>query len=148
MVLQWTLKTFDELTVNELYKILQLRMEVFIVGQHCIFQDADDKDQKAWHLCAWNNDRLLAYARIFAPGEVYKEASIGRVVNALQVRRTGVGKALMQRAINTVYQLFGRVPIQIGAQLYLQSFYENMGFVQKSDIYLEDNIEHIKMILA
>ncbi len=148
MVLQWTLKTFGELTVNELYKILQLRMEVFIIGQHCIFQDADDKDQKAWHLCAWNNDQLLAYARIFAPGEVYNEASIGRVVNASKVRRTGVGKALMHRPINTVYQLFGRVPIQIGAQLYLQSFYENMGFVQKSDIYLEDNFEHIKMILA
>ncbi|HEX5024840.1 MAG TPA: GNAT family N-acetyltransferase [Agriterribacter sp.] len=148
MLLQWTLKAFDELTVNELYKILQLRVEVFIVGQHCIFQDADDKDQKAWHLCAWKGDQLVAYARIFAPGELYTEASIGRVVNALQVRRTGVGKALMQRAVNIVYQLFGRVPIQIGAQLYLKSFYENMGFVQKSDIYLEDNIEHIKMILA
>jgi len=148
MLLQWTLKTFDELSLNELYKILQLRMEVFIVGQHCIFQDADDKDQKAWHLCAWKEDQLVAYARIFAPGELYHEASIGRVVNAVQVRGNGVGKALMQRAIDTVYQLFGKVPIQIGAQFYLKLFYENMGFVQKSDIYLEDNIEHIKMILA
>ena len=147
MVLQWTLKTFDELTVHELYKIMRLRMEVFIVEQQCAFLDADDNDQKAWHLCAWKENKLVAYTRIFAPGIMYNEAAIGRVVNAPPVRGTGVGKALMERSVLAVYQLFGRIPIKIGAQLYLKKFYESMGFVQDSDIYLEDNIEHIKMIL-
>ena len=147
MQLQWTVKTFDELTVHALYKIMQLRMEVFIVEQQCAFMDADDNDQKAWHLCAWNEEELVAYTRLFAPGAIYKEAAIGRVVNKTSVRGSGIGKALMQRSILTVYQLFGPVPIKIGAQLYLKRFYESMGFVQDSDIYLEDNIEHIKMIL-
>ncbi len=147
MVLQWILKTFDELTVHELYKILQLRMEVFIVEQQCAFLDADDNDQKAWHLCAWKGEKLVACTRLFAPGTMYTEAAIGRVVNAAAVRGTGVGKALMERSVLAVYQLFGRVAIKIGAQLYLKKFYENLGFVQDSDIYLEDNIEHIKMIL-
>ncbi|HRP57768.1 GNAT family N-acetyltransferase [Agriterribacter sp.] len=147
MVLQWKIKTFDELTVHELYKILQLRMQVFVVEQQCAFPDADDNDQKAWHLCAWKEQKLVACARIFAPGAMYREAAIGRVVSAAQVRGTGVGKALMERSVLAVYQLFGRVPIKIGAQLYLKKFYERMGFVQDSDIYLEDNIEHIKMIL-
>lgn len=147
MQLQWTLKTFDELTVHELYKILQLRTKVFIVEQACAFLDADDNDQKAWHLCAWNGEKLAAYARLFAPGIIYREAAIGRVVNAAEIRGTGIGKALVERSILTVYQLFGAVPIRIGAQLYLKKFYESAGFIQDSDIYLEDKIEHIKMIL-
>ena len=148
MALRWTLKTFDELSVHELYKIMQLRMAVFIVEQRCAFLDADDNDQKAWHLCAWNEEALVAYTRLFAPGTMYKEAAIGRVVNAAQVRGSGVGKALMERSVLAVYQLFGPVPIKIGAQLYLKKFYESMGFVQDCGIYLEDNIEHIKMILS
>ena len=147
MQLQWTVKKFEELTVHELYKIMQLRMEVFIVEQQCTFLDADDNDQKAWHLCAWNEEKLVAYTRLFAPGIIYREAAIGRVVNAAAERGTGIGKALMERSILAVYQLFGRVPIKIGAQLYLKKFYESFGFLQDSDIYLEDKIEHIKMIL-
>lgn len=147
MALQWKLKKFDELTAKELYKILQLRMNVFIVEQQCAFLDADDKDQKAWHLCVWKGDELLAYTRLFAPGLMYPEASIGRVVVAKAQRSGGLGKLLMERSILNVYQLFGRTPINIGAQFYLKHFYESLGFIQKSDIYLEDNIEHIKMIL-
>lgn len=147
MQLQWTVKKFDELTVYELYKIMQLRMAVFIVEQQCAFLDADDKDQKAWHLCVWKGEELLAYTRLFAPGLLYPEASIGRVVVAKAQRSGGLGKLLMERSILNVYQLFGRTPIKIGAQFYLKHFYESLGFIQKSDIYLEDNIEHIKMIL-
>ncbi|MBX2922652.1 MAG: GNAT family N-acetyltransferase [Chitinophagaceae bacterium] len=147
MALQWTLMPFEKLSNEKLYKILQLRMEVFIVEQQCAFQDADDKDQKAHHLCAWEGDRLVAYTRILPPGVSYKEASIGRVVNSASVRGSGIGRELMKRSIDAVYQLFGKTPVRIGAQLYLKKFYESFGFVQDSDIYLEDHIEHIKMIL-
>lgn len=147
MLLRWTLQTFDDLTVHELYSILQLRMEVFIVEQQCAFLDADDNDQKAWHLCAWKGTDLIAYTRLFAPGVIYAEAAIGRVVNKRLIRGSGIGKELMQHSISAVYQLFGHTPIRIGAQLYLKKFYESLGFLQDSDIYLEDRIEHIKMIL-
>lgn len=148
MLLKWTLQTFDELSVHELYNILQLRMEVFMVEQRCAYLDADDNDQKAWHLCAWKGNELIAYTRLFAPGTVYPEAAIGRVVNKRSMRGTGIGKELMERSISAVYQLFGRTPIRIGAQLYLKRFYESFGFLKDSDIYLEDRIEHIKMILS
>src|SRR5690606_6145614 len=110
MQLQWTVKTFDELTVHELYKIMQLRMKVFIVEQLRAFLDADDNDQKGWHVCAWSENYLVAYTRLFAPGIMYTEAAIGRVVNAAEIRGTGIGKALMERSVLTVYQLFGRSP--------------------------------------
>ena len=147
MPLQWTIQQFDELNIRELYSILQLRIEVFIVEQQCNFFDTDDNDQKAWHLCAWKDAELVAYSRLFAPGIIYPEAAIGRVVNKRSVRGTGIGKELMKRSIDAVYQLFGRSPIKIGAQLYLKKFYETLGFRQVSDIYLEDRIQHIKMIL-
>jgi len=147
MSLRWTLIPFQELTIDQLYKILQLRIAVFVVEQHCIFQDADDKDRKAWHLCAWDEDKLVAYTRILPPGISYTEASIGRVLTAENVRGRNIGKELMQRSIEAVYQLFGKISIQIGAQLYLQKFYEGFGFKKNSDIYQEDDIPHIKMIL-
>jgi ElaA protein len=147
MQLRWTLTAFNELTIDQLYKIMQLRMAIFVVEQHCIFQDADDKDQHAWHLCGWNDDTLVAYTRLLPPGISYAEASIGRVLNAKSVRGKNVGKALMERSIAAVYQLFGKVPVKIGAQLYLKKFYESFGFTTCSDIYLEDEIEHIKMLL-
>jgi ElaA protein len=147
MPLRWTLIPFHQLTIDQLYKILQLRIAVFVVEQHCIFQDADDKDREAWHLCGWDGDRLVAYTRILPPGISYAEASIGRVLTARTVRGRNIGKELMQRSVEAVYQLFGKTPIQIGAQLYLQQFYEGFGFKKNSDVYQEDNIPHIKMIL-
>lgn len=147
MQLRWTLTAFNELTIDQLYKIMQLRMAVFVVEQHCIFQDADDKDQHAWHLCAWNDEELVAYTRLLPPGISYTEASIGRVLNAKSVRGKNVGKELMERSIEGVYQLFGKGAIKIGAQLYLKKFYEGFGFATCGDIYLEDEIEHIKMLL-
>lgn len=146
MELQWQLKKFEELTPFELYAVLQLRNEVFVVEQNCVFQDADDKDQPSWHLMGWLDHKLVAYTRLVPPGISYTQASIGRVVTAPSVRRFGAGKALMQESIDQLYRLFGTVPIKLGAQFYLKKFYESFDFRQVSDIYLEDGIEHIYMI--
>lgn len=146
MQVQWLLKKFEELTPYQLYAILQLRNEVFVVEQNCVFQDADDKDQQSMHFMGFLNNKLVAYTRLVPPGVAYEEVSIGRVVTSPSVRRSGIGKELMQRSINTIYRLFGEVPIKIGAQLYLKKFYESLGFKQVSEVYLEDGIEHIYMI--
>lgn len=148
MQLHWLLKHFDELTPYQLYAILQLRNEVFVVEQNCVFQDADDKDQDSYHLMGYLDNKLVAYTRLVPAGVSYGEASIGRVVTSPSVRRSGAGKLLMQQSIDSLYTLFGKVPIRIGAQLYLQHFYESFGFERVSDIYLEDGIEHIYMIKA
>ena len=146
MHIHWLLKRFDELSPYQLYAALQLRNAVFVVEQNCIFQDADDRDQNAWHLSGFNDNKLVAYSRIIPPGFMYQEASIGRVVTAPAVRRTGAGKLLMQQSIKSLYNLFGAVPIKLGAQLYLKNFYASFGFQQISDVYLEDGIEHIYML--
>jgi ElaA protein len=148
MELTWTLKKYDELTVPELYALLQLRNEVFVVEQNCPYQDADNKDQKSFHFMGWDNSTLVAYTRIIPQGISYTEASIGRVVTNPRYRGTGAGKQLMQLSISNTLQLFNCTQIKIGAQLYLKKFYENLGFVQCSDTYLEDNIPHIEMLLA
>ncbi|TBR20113.1 MAG: GNAT family N-acetyltransferase [Chitinophagaceae bacterium] len=144
--LNWILKKFDELTVTELYNILHLRSEVFVVEQNCAYQDVDNKDPLTYHLMGWEQNNLVAYTRIIPPGISYKYPSIGRVSTANSVRRTGVGKQLMQLSITHCENLFVNLPIQIGAQLYLKKFYESFDFHQTSDIYLEDGIEHIEMI--
>lgn len=146
MQLHWLLKRFDELTPYQLYAILQLRNEVFVVEQNCVFQDADDKDQQSHHLMGLLDNKLVAYTRLVPAGVAYEQASIGRVVTSPSVRRSGAGKILMQQSIHSLYTLFGKVPIRIGAQLYLQTFYESFGFERISDVYLEDGIEHIYML--
>jgi ElaA protein len=146
MSTQWLLKKFEALTPFELYAILQLRNEVFVVEQNCVFQDADDKDQASWHLMGMQDDKLVAYTRLVPPGVSYAEPSIGRVVTSPQVRGMGIGKELMQRSIDECYRLFGEQPIKIGAQYYLKQFYGSLGFAQVSEIYLEDGIEHIYML--
>ncbi len=143
--MEWLLKKFDELTPHQLYAILQLRNEVFVVEQNCVFQDADDKDPACWHLMGYNGTKLIAYTRLVPPGIIYDIASIGRVVTAPSARATGSGRALMKKSIDAVYELFGEGPIKIGAQLYLKKFYESFGFEQISDTYLEDGIPHIYM---
>jgi len=145
MDIQWILKKFDDLRPQELYSILQLRIEVFIVEQNCPFQDADNKDQAAFHLMGWQGDLLCAYTRIVPPGIAYELPSIGRVVTSPRARKNRVGRLLMERSITETINLFGRMDIRIGAQLYLKKFYISLGFVQSSDIYLEDGIEHIEM---
>jgi ElaA protein len=146
MQIQWLLKKFEELSPYQVYAILQLRNEVFVVEQACVFQDADDKDQLSYHLMGFSDNKLVAYTRLVPAGAIYEQASIGRVVTSPSVRRSGAGKELMQQSIQKVYSLFGHVPIKIGAQLYLKSFYNAFGFKQISDVYLEDGIEHIYML--
>lgn len=149
MQLNWTTKKFDNLTPHELYAIMQLRNEVFVLEQNCIYQDADGKDLHAWHCMGWNEyGQLMAYTRLLPQGISYETPSIGRVVTHADVRRLGAGKELMLRSIETCRKLFGNNNIRIGAQLYLKSFYESFGFVQMGDVYLEDGIEHIEMLLV
>jgi ElaA protein len=145
--LNWICKPFDQLTPKELYAILQLRNAVFVVEQNCVFQDADDKDQSSWHLMGWNDDQLAAYTRLVPAGISYGESSIGRVVICPKMRKSGLGKDLMEKSIAMIYSLWNIQPIRISAQLYLKKFYESFGFQQCSEIYLEDNIEHLSMIL-
>jgi ElaA protein len=142
----WILKPFDELTPKELYNILQLRNEVFIVEQNCPYQDLDNKDLHAFHLMGMQKNKLLAYSRLLAPGISYSESSIGRVVSSPGVRKSGMGKKLMEESILQIKNLFQTDTIRIGAQLYLKKFYESFDFIQQGDVYLEDNIPHIIML--
>jgi ElaA protein len=144
--MHWILKPFIELTPDELYSILQLRNEVFVVEQNCPYQDCDNKDIYAWHLMGKQEYKLIAYARLLAPGISYSESSIGRVVSSPATRKTGMGKKLMHESIQQIRNLFQTDTIRIGAQLYLKAFYESFGFIQDGDIYLEDNIPHIIML--
>lgn len=142
----WILKKFNDLTPKELYDILQLRNEVFIVEQNCPYQDLDNKDLPAWHLMGRKNDKLLAYSRLLAPGISYSESSIGRVVSSPSARKTGMGKQLMDESIIQIRNLFHTDTIRIGAQLYLKKFYESFGFFSDGETYLEDNIPHVQML--
>jgi ElaA protein len=146
-MINWSFKKFDDLTPNELYSVLQLRNEVFVVEQNCVFQDADNKDQDSHHLMGWDNEMLVAYARIVPLGIAYDSfPSIGRVVTSPKLRRSGLGKILMQQSIEHLQKLLGESSIKLGAQLYLKNFYESFGFVQSSEVYMEDGIPHIEMV--
>ncbi|CAN5465131.1 GNAT family N-acetyltransferase [soil metagenome] len=144
--MNWVVKSFEELSNNELYAILKLRCEVFVVEQNCPYLDEDDKDQNSYHLMGWKDDLLAAYTRLLPAGLAFEEASIGRVVTSPKARGAGIGRELMLQSIKQLYNLFGKVPIRIGAQLYLKNFYASLGFEQVSDMYLEDNIPHVKML--
>jgi ElaA protein len=143
----WTCKTFSELTTDELYAILRLRSEVFVLEQNCVFQDMDNKDQRCHHLMGWREGLLAGYSRVIGPGISYVESSIGRIVTSPAARGFGVGRELLRKSIDTIYILYGKQPVRIGAQCYLTKFYESFGFVQKGEIYLEDGIKHIEMLL-
>jgi ElaA protein len=144
--MRWILKHFNDLTPSELYNILQLRNEVFIVEQTCPYQDCDNKDLKAWHLMGLEEERLITYSRLLAPGISYSESSIGRIVSSPSARKRGMGKKLMTESIQQIRNLFQTDIIRIGAQQYLKNFYESFGFVQEGETYLEDNIPHIIML--
>ena len=147
MQLNWIFKKFDELISAELYSIMQLRNEVFVVEQNCVYQDADNKDQSSMHLCGWDEDKLVAYTRIIPQGISYTEPSIGRVVTSPTYRKTGAGRQLMKESISRCFSEFNCTAIKIGAQVYLTTFYQSFGFIQCSSQYLEDGIPHIEMIL-
>ncbi len=142
----WKCKAFDTLTNFELYDIIHLRNEVFVVEQKCIFQDADNKDQQCFHLMGYIESELAAYARLVPAGVSYNYISIGRVVTSPAFRNAGVGKALMEQAIEYCNRLFNKLTIKIGAQLYLKKFYEGFGFRQIGEVYEEDGIDHIYMV--
>lgn len=146
--IHWQCCTFSELTTKQLYAILQARSEVFVVEQNCPYLDPDGADLDCLHLIAWTDDqRLAAYLRIVPPGVTFPEASIGRVITAAFARGSGIGKQLLVKGIAECQAAFPHHPIRIGAQQYLEKFYQSFGFVTASDMYLEDNIPHIEMIL-
>lgn len=143
----WQCSTFDELQGRQLYQILQLRAEVFVIEQDCIYQDMDDNDQQASHLAGYRNDELICYARLLPPGLKYTGASIGRVITRQSVRGEGLGMVLMQQAISHCQQHWPGKGISISAQQHLEKFYQSLGFSTQSDPYDEDGIPHIEMLL-
>jgi len=145
MKLNFKLKSFSELTITELYDILQLRSEVFVVEQDCVYQDIDGKDEKARHLFAYKNKELVAYARLFAPGDYFDDASIGRVVIKESERKYGYGHQLMEAANKAVETHFNTSKIHLSAQQYLIKFYNTHGYQEVGEGYLEDGIPHIGM---
>lgn len=145
-MLTWHLKHFKELTPTELYNVMRVRQEVFIVEQTCPYLDADGKDSYCQHLIGYVDTEIAAYARIVPPHVSYDEPSIGRVLTTAKYRKDGYGRLLMQKAISETINAFGAVDIRIGAQLYLRRFYESFGFVQQGEVYDEDGIDHIIML--
>lgn len=139
-------KRFNGLSINELYELLQLRSEVFVVEQNCVYQDIDGKDDIAWHVLGKKNDRLVAYLRIFEPGDYFKSASIGRVVVAETSRKRGYAKKIMEAAMAHIFESLSEKNITLSAQTYLIPFYEDLGFQTEGKGYLEDGIPHIKMV--
>lgn len=144
-MLQIQIKTFSELSTQELYDILRLRSQVFVVEQDCVYQDIDGKDQKALHILGFKNKNLIAYTRCFKPGDYFSEASIGRVVVAEQERQYKYGYHIMEASINAVKKYFNQTTIIISAQTYLKQFYNNLNFFEFGEEYLEDGIPHVKM---
>jgi ElaA protein len=145
--MQFVLKAYKNLSVDELYEALKLRCAIFVIEQNCNYQDMDDKDQDAYHLLGYEGKQLVAYARLLPQGSSYKEASIGRVVVDQRFRKKGSGIDLMKKAIEESKKLFNTNEIVISAQCYLERFYGNLGFKSEGDSYLEDDIPHIKMRL-
>jgi ElaA protein len=145
MQIDWRIKEFSELTTPELYDIMHIRQVVFVVEQNAAYVDADYKDQKAWHIMAYDKNTLAAYARVIAPGISYEEPCIGRVVNLPPYRRTGLGRTLMQKAIEVLEGKYKTTQCRISAQSYLIPFYTDYGFEVCSEEYLEDGLPHKEM---
>jgi len=143
--MEFLVKSFTELTTSELYQILQLRSEVFVVEQDCVYQDVDGKDQKSLHVFGVKNKKIVAYTRIFKPGDYFKNASIGRVVVAQKERAYGYGHELIKASIQAVQKNYTTLEITISAQTHLKKFYQIHGFVKVGEEYLEDGIPHIEM---
>jgi ElaA protein len=145
MTIEWKIKSFEALSVHELYDLLRLRSEIFVVEQNCVYLDLDGKDKVALHLFGEFEGKIVAHARLFKAGISFENASIGRVTVAADYRDRKWGHDLMREAIAGILFHFGESKITIGAQLYLKKFYESHGFMQTSEMYLEDDIPHIEM---
>jgi len=148
MPISWKTKTFEELSTQELYQILRLRSEVFVVEQNCVYQDIDNKDQKALHLLGIVEGEIIAYSRLFKPGDYFEFSSIGRVVVAEKHRDKNFGHELIDQSILEINHKYNVQNITISAQLYLKKFYESHGFFATSEMYLEDDIPHLEMKIS
>jgi len=146
MEIVFKIKQYNKLSIAEMYSLLQLRSEVFVVEQNCIYQDIDEKDEKAIHVLGYYNGDLAAYSRLFNKGCYFDKTSIGRVVVRSKYRNKKIGHNLMRVSIDVIKKKFNETAIMISAQEYLKKFYESHGFVQASEMYLEDDIPHIQMI--
>ena len=146
VAIEWKLAAFDALRVRELHDVLQLRSEVFVVEQNCVFQDIDGADDQAMHVLGIQNNQLVAYARCFPAGVKFAEATIGRVVTRSLARGSGLGHLLIQQAVSSVCALWGPQPIRIGAQARLKAYYSGHGFVDVGVPYVEDGIDHLEMV--
>lgn len=149
MTIQYQCLTFDELSTTQLYALLALRQEVFIVEQHCPYLDADGQDQLAIHVLGHSTDgRLATYTRLLPAGISYEHyAAIGRVITAPFARGKGLGRPLMEVSLQKLREKWGNVPVKLSAQAHLQAYYGSVGFKPVGDIYLEDGIPHIGMVL-
>ena len=145
-MVQFFSKRFSELTNEELYELLRLRSDVFVVEQECVFLDLDNKDQEAIHVLGKKGSKLVAYTRLFDKQQYYEQASIGRVVVNKDERKFGYGHDLMRFSIDEITNRFQTSDIKIGAQTYLQQFYESHGFKQIGANYIEDGIPHMYMM--
>ncbi len=144
--MKFVVKKFNELNTEELYSILQLRSEVFVVEQDCVYQDIDDKDQIAFHAIGMKENKIIAYARIFDSGDYFIQPSIGRILVKKEQRKFKYGYQLVEESIKYIENNFTEKAILISAQTYLTKFYNSLGFIQQGEGYLEDGIPHIKMI--
>ena len=144
--ISWKFAAFDALSLTELYDLLQLRSEVFVVEQACVFQDMDGADAAALHLLGTSGSQLVAYARCFAAGMKFREASIGRIITRSALRGSGAGHRLVRHAIDSITQQWGPQAIRIGAQARLEHFYRQHGFEKTGEPYIEDGIPHIEML--
>lgn len=145
-ILNWELKRFEELKSEEIYKILKIRTEVFIVEQQCAYQDCDGKDENSYHLYLEEDGEIACYLRILEKGLSFDEVSIGRVLVNKNYRGKGISREMMLKAINFIEQNLNETEIKISAQAYLVNFYGGLGFKEASEEYLEDNIPHIDML--
>ena len=144
--LNFKIKDFNQLSTQDLYAVLQLRSEVFVVEQDCVYLDLDGKDQLAYHVLGYKDLKLIAYARVFKPGDYFSKSSIGRIIVKKTHRRFKYGDHLVKNSIEFIEKKFKEKEILISAQVYLINFYNNLGFVQEGEQYLEDDIPHIKML--
>jgi len=145
-MLEIKIKSFQQLTTQELYFLLQLRSDIFVVEQECIYQDMDGKDFKALHVLGFKSKKIIAYTRIFKPGDYFEQASIGRVLVAKTERAYKYGNEIMNASIKAIQLHYSETAIHISAQYYLKNFYYNLGFRQVGEKYLEDGIPHVKML--
>ena len=145
MKIEWVKKKWSEVSLEELYSVLRLRSEVFVVEQDCVYQDIDNKDQIAIHLLGYINKELIAYSRLFNEGDYFKETSFGRAIIKKEKRGQGYGDELVKESLKTIKNYYGNKKVKISAQAHLKSFYSKHAFIAKGKEYLEDGIPHVSM---